>query len=139
MLSKKIIESVPQAIRVLRLLSVETLDGYLSLQQLRVLRLAFEGYGQSQISKILQVSMAATSKMVDSLCAKGLLIKKEGKDKRSLDLKLTPKGRKILNQVTSYVERKINDAAKNIEPVERDQLMKGLAVLDKIIQKIKKV
>jgi DNA-binding MarR family transcriptional regulator len=139
MLSKKILESIPQAIRVLRLLSVETLDGYLSLQQLRVLRLAFEGYGQSQMSKILQVSMAAISKMVDSLCAKGLLLKKEGKDKRSLELRLTPKGRKILGQVTSHVEKKINDAAKNIDPLEKEQLLQGLAVLDKIIQRVKKV
>jgi len=139
MLSKKILESIPQAIRVLRMLSIETLEGSLSLQQLRVLRLAFEGYGQSQMSKILQVSMAAISKMVDGLCSKGFLIKKEGKDKRSLELRLTPKGRKILGQVTAHVEKKINEAAKSLDPQEKDELLKGLAVLDKVIQKVKKV
>jgi len=139
MLSKKILESIPQAIRVLRMLSIETLEGSLSLQQLRVLRLAFEGYGQSQMSKILQVSMAAISKMVDGLCNKGFLVKKEGKDKRSLELRLTPKGRKILGQVTAHVEKKINEAARSLDPQEKDELLKGLAVLDKVIQKVKKV
>ena len=139
MLSKIILESIPQAIHVLRMLSIETLEGSLSLQQLRVLRLAFEGYGQSQMSKILHVSMAAISKMVDGLCNKGFLVKKEGKDKRSLELRLTPKGRKILGQVTAHVEKKINEAAKCLDPQEKDELLKGLAVLGKVIQKVKKV
>lgn len=139
MLSKKILESIPKSIRILRTLSTENLNRSLSLQQLRVLNLILEGQGQTSISESLQVSLAAISKMVESLVKKDLVTRKVGKDKRTYELRLTSKGKKLMDQVTAYVQKKIDEGITSLNQQEKQDLMKGLLILDGLMDKVKKV
>ena len=133
MLEKKLLVSIPTAIRIIRRLSLAKVGKTLSLQQLRVLMLVSEEKGQAEMSDQLYISPAAVSKMVDSLVNKNLIIRKPGKDARCKTLKLTPEGKKTLGSVSSYVEDQLGLGLNCLTVKELTELDKGLTVLDKIM------
>jgi DNA-binding MarR family transcriptional regulator len=133
MLSTKILHSIPIAIWTLRRLSVDAMSDEITFQQFRILNQVYEGMGQSQISQNLQVSGPAVSKMVEALVVKKMLIRKQGKDRRCLNLLLTQKGMKIRMLVVEQVEKVLDDKFKKLTPSEKSDLNKGLDVLDKLI------
>lgn len=135
--SKKVLESVPRAIRVIRLMTVAVLDGSLTFHQTRVLFLIKEGYGQSQIAELIQVSPAAVCKLMHQLEEKKFITMVPGKDRRERRLELTKQGSKILNSVTKQIEKKMNTGIDALTSEEKDDLLKGLTVLDKVIARIK--
>ncbi len=137
MLAKKLLESLPSSIRIIRKMTLSVVDGCLTLHQTRVLFLIKEGLGQSQIADLLQVSPAAVSKLMSQLSAKNLVIMKPGKDRRSLDIRLTKDGTKTLTKVLSEVEKKLNKQIHFLSTEERDVLMSGLHILDKLMGQIK--
>lgn len=137
MLAKKLLESLPFSIRIIRKMTLSVVDGCLTLHQTRVLFLIKEGLGQSLIAETLQVSPAAVSKLMSQLSAKGLVTMSPGKDRRSLDMSLTKEGTKILNKVLKQVEKKLNKEIHLLSISERDDLMKGLHILDKMMGQIK--
>lgn len=132
MLSRKILSSIPNSIRTIRRLAAGSLESDITFQQFRILNLTYEGMGQTQMSQNLQVSMAAISKMVDSLVKRGLLIREQGADRRCLTLKLSPEGLRIRKVVTGQVEKTFEKNLKKLTKEEQHDLKKGLDVLDKL-------
>ncbi len=139
MLSAKLLESIPKSIRIIRKFSTESLGGYLTLQQFRVLNLVREGHGQTQMAEILDVSVAAISKMVTTLIDQKLITRKSGPDKRTHIIKLTAKGQSTLVKVKKFVEKKLDTGVEGLSRQEIDQLTLGLDVLDKLMLKMKEV
>lgn len=139
MLSAKLLESVPKSIRIIRKFSTQSLAGHLTLQQFRVLKLLSEGHGMSQIAEMLDVSMPAISKMVTLLVNQKLITRKAGADKRTQVIKLSVKGKSTLIKVKTYVESKLDTGIEGLSKDEKAQLLQGLTVLDKLMQKMKEV
>lgn len=137
MVSKKVLESVPSAIRMLRKLTVEMLDGSLTFHQTRILFYIKEGFGQSQIADALQVSAAAVCKVTHQLTEKGFITMNPGEDRRERLMELTKNGSKILTAVSKQVEKRLNKSIDTLTSQERDDLIRGLTVLDKLIGQIK--
>jgi DNA-binding MarR family transcriptional regulator len=135
--AKKLIEGIPRSIRVLRKLTVSVLDGSLTFHQTRVLYLIKEGLGQSQIADSLQVSPAAVCKLMHQLSEKGLITMTPGKDRRERELELTREGSRLLSTVNRQMEKKIQKGIDTLSEHEKDQLLKGLVILDKVMGQIK--
>lgn len=133
MLSNKLLVSIPKAIRTIRRISAGSLQRDLTFQQLRILTLIDEGMSQTQMAQSLQVSMAAISKIVETLVNKKFLIRETGEDRRCLKLKLTPKGRKFHLAVKQSVSKELDIHLKKLTPKELSDLKRGLDVLDKLI------
>jgi DNA-binding MarR family transcriptional regulator len=139
MLSDKILETIPPSIRIIRRFSTEAVGGALTLQQLRMLNLIREGQGQTQMSETLEVSLAAVSKMITSLSNKKLIVRKAGDDRRTHIISLTQKGKQVLDKVSEYVKERMDTQIKELSREERDELLKGLRVLDKLVKNLKEV
>lgn len=139
MLSSKLLESIPKSIRIIRKFASESMGGHLTLQQFRVLKLISEGHGMSQIAEMLEVSMAAISKMTTFLVNQKLITTKAGEDKRTQVIKLTAKGKSTLNKIKKYVEQKLDTGIDALSKEEKAQLLDGLLVLDKLMLKMKEV
>ncbi len=137
MLAKKVLESIPRSIRVLRSITISVLDGGVTFHQTRVLFLIKEGFGQSQIAESFQISPAAVCRLMHQMEAKGLIAMKPGIDRRERTLELTKNGSKILASVSRQIEKKLNHGLAVLTPEEKESLAKGLTVLDKLIIEIK--
>lgn len=137
MVATKILESVPRAVRLLRKFTVEVLDGSITFHQTRVLFYIKEGFGQSQIAEALQVSPAAVCKVTHQLAENDLITMIPGHDRRERLMELTKEGSKILNTVSKQIEKKLNKGIDTLTSQDRDDLMKGLEILDKLVGQIK--
>lgn len=137
MLSKKLLETIPQSIRTIRKLTSETLTESLTFQQMRILILVNEGQSQTQMAETLQVSHAAISKMISFLTKKKLIVCKTGEDKRTHVLHVTVKSKKILKETVKYVSSKLDVGIRELSQTEKDQLMKGLLILERVMKKVK--
>lgn len=135
MLVNKLQTVLPEVGRTMRSLAHHSLreEHGPSLQQFRILELTHQGLSQTQMAHFLQVSMAAISKLVDSLVKHGLLERIQCADRRCLQLKLTPEGKKIHKKVSSQIEKTIDKHVVKLTKEEVSDLEKGLAVLDKIM------
>lgn len=135
MLARKLQTVLPEVGRTMRSVANHSLreeDGP-SLQQFRIIELTHQGFSQTQMAHFLQVSMAAVSKLVDSLVKHGFLERIQCADRRCLQLKLTPEGKKIHKKVTTQIEKAIDKHVVKLTKDEVSDLKKGLAVLDKIM------
>lgn len=139
MLSEKLLDTLPYSIRTIRKLYSESLDGALTLQQIRVLTLISEGHGLTQIADTLQVSLAAVSKMVSSLSKKKIIMRKEGVDRRTHVLTLTPQGKSSLEKIKKMVRAKLDVGISDLSKEESAQLIKGLSILEVLMKKFKEV
>ena len=139
MLSEKLLDTLPYSIRTIRKLYSESLDGALTLQQIRVLTLISEGQGLTQIADTLQVSLAAVSKMVSSLSKKKIIMRKEGVDRRTHVLTLTPQGKSSLEKIKKMVRAKLDVGISDLSKEESAQLIKGLSILEVLMKKFKEV
>ncbi len=137
MLAKALLESLPLSIRTLRKLTVSSLDGSITFHQSRVLFLIREGFGQAQIAEVTQVTPAAVCKLMRELTEKGFITMCPGKDRRERNLELTKDGARALSTVTKQVEKKLNKGIEHLTNEERDDLLKGLEVLNKLMGQIK--
>lgn len=133
MLSKKIISSIPPAIRTIRRISASSLGSEITFHQFRVLNLVFEGMNQTQMSQNLQVSMAAVSKIVDLLVKKDLLNREACEDRRCVKLSLTREGEKLRKHVRTSVQKELEKHFKKLTTKEQTDLNNGLDVLDKLM------
>ena len=139
MLSEKLLDTIPYSIRTIRKLISESLDGTFTLQQIRVLTLISEGQGVTQIADTLQVSLAAVSKMVSSLSKKKIIMSKEGVDRRTHVLTLTPQGKSSLEKIKKMVRAKLDVGISDLSKEESAQLINGLSILEVLMKKFKEV
>jgi DNA-binding MarR family transcriptional regulator len=133
MLAKKMLTIIPRSIRTMRRLSGESLAGSVPFQQFRIMVLVHEGLGQGKMSELLQISPAAVSKMIESLVTKKLVARSPGKDRRSLILKLTSKGKKTYDLVSGHVEQRLEESLGKLSLKELGELDRGLSVLEKFM------
>lgn len=85
------------------------------------------------MAELLQVSTAAISKMISQLEGKDYAVRTPGKDRRSLDIKLTAQGTKVLNKVFGKLENQFEMNIKRLSKQEQNDLGKGLLVLEKLM------
>lgn len=137
MLARKILETVPRSIRRMRSFAISLLDEGMTFHQTRVLYLIKEGFGQSEIAETFQVTPAAVCKLMNQLSEKGLISMEPGEDRRSRKLELTATGKKKFAAFTRQMENKLNKQIDGLSPGEKEDLMKGLIVLDKVFGQTK--
>ena len=136
MLPKRILSVIPFSIRIIRRLSLESLDGAMPLQQIRVLFLINEGKRQSEMAEVLQVSGAAISKIINQLVLKKYAIRSECEDRRCVGLTLTAEGKKVMGLVSGQIENRLKTNMKNLTKKELEHLSQGLVVLEKLMGQI---
>ncbi len=139
MIPKKLLTSIPLSIRTMRRLAAECLDGSITVQQFRILRLVQEGMGQTEMADALQVTMPAISKTINVMVEKNLVERRPGQDRRCLCLKLTPQGNKLLKVVSSHLEKKFEVGLKQLSAQDKSDLLKGLEMLEKYMLLMKEV
>jgi DNA-binding MarR family transcriptional regulator len=132
MLSQEIITALPLFSRTLRRMASEVVKESLTLEQLRVLALIKEGHIQTEISKILSVSMPATSKMIEILVQKKLLTRNVGEDRRCHKLVLTKKGLDLWNKVRKSLSGKVEKALENFSLQDKKRLQECLPVIEQL-------
>ena len=131
--SSHLLRTVPMAMRTIRSMLDEESNEYLSMPQLRLLRMINLEINQvSMIAKTLIVSQASVSKMVDVMEEKGYITRSSGIDKRVAILKLTSKGEKIHQSVQSAIEQKLEKLMKGLTKKNKEDLIAGLDVLNKV-------
>ena len=131
--STHLLRTVPMAMRTIRSMLDEESNECLSMPQLRLLRMINLEINQvSMIAKTLIVSQASVSKMVDVMEEKGYITRSSGIDKRVAILKLTSKGEKIHQSVQSALEQKLEKLMKGLTKKNKEDLIAGLDVLNKV-------
>lgn len=139
MISKQILSSIPKAIRIIRALSKKSAEPQLPLHQLRILFLVGEGMGQTQIAETLGVSTPAVSKIVNQLAEKDFIERAGCEDRRCVKLSLTSGGSRIMKSVSKKLENHFESALKTLTSNEKNDLERGLKILDKLMIKVSEV
>ncbi|HEX3045123.1 MAG TPA: MarR family transcriptional regulator [Bacillota bacterium] len=79
------------------------------------------------IAEGLNISNAASAKLIDRLVKKRLLLREEDpKDRRVLKIKLTPAGDALLSQITQIETQQLNQILRRMPAEEFDALQRGL-------------
>jgi len=106
--------------------------GNISLAQLIMLDILKDAgeMRMGDLAECLSVSMAAATGLVDKLVKAGLVIRSSSpKDRRIVNVNITPKGRNIINRTNEARRRTIMEAFGNLSAADRD---KYLEILTKI-------
>lgn len=131
--STHLLRTVPMAMRTIRSMLDEESNECLSMPQLRLLRMINLEINQvSMIAKTLIVSQASVSKMADVMEEKGYITRSSGIDKRVAILKLTSKGEKVHQSVQLAIEQKLEKLMKGLTKKNKEDLIAGLDVLNKV-------
>lgn len=138
-ITKKLLDTIPCSIRVIRKLSSEVLDNSISLMDLRILILVRDGLSQTEMANVTQVSKARISKLVNSPTLIKMIKKTTAGDRRSSELELTDYGEKELKNILKRVEKKMNFAVLKLSQSEKEKLYEGLLVLEKLTKLMKEV
>lgn len=133
MVASHLLEVLPISFRIMRGLASHCLDGSTTFYQYRILKAVEQKYSQSDMAGIFSVSEAAISKTIGSLMEKNLLKKRQGKDKRSWDVSLTPQGKKILNTVRKQIQSELDAAIRFLPQKQQTDLENGLKALENLM------
>jgi MarR family transcriptional repressor of emrRAB len=88
-------------------------------------------YGESVefLSGILQMSHSGCVRLVDKLDEQGLIERRPGKDRRSLSLYLTPKGREFKRDVLRARREALNAVFQKLDAPQQDKLVELMEVM----------
>jgi DNA-binding MarR family transcriptional regulator len=119
------LEVVPGAMKELRRMGRGFENSSLTIPQFRIL--ACLGCEWAATNKSLAestgVSVAATSRMVDLLVKRGLVVRLQGtKDRREIELRLSPKGLQEFETVRIFIRKRL---AERLELVPEKELLKA--------------
>ena len=93
--------------------------------------------GMSGISERFEITPAAASQMVDKLVQSGFIVREEDPtDRRAKTLKLTAKGRELIEQGIEERFRWVDDLAGKLTLEERDQVGEALALMTHAAQEL---
>lgn len=97
----------------------------LSVAQWVVLRTLYDGEGRTLIEAAQQVGVdkSSLSRMVERLGQKGWLSRGEGADRRSLELKLTAMGRKLVRQAAKAADENDDAFFHPLSPRQRTEFL----------------
>jgi DNA-binding MarR family transcriptional regulator len=119
--------------RHIRKMAFEEANECVSIPQMRILGSIDEGFDQvSSLARMMGVSQAAISKMVDVLTDRELVTRKVGDDRRVIRLTLTEKGEEMNRRVHTLIEGKLDIVLKNLTKQDKEELKAGLKVLSKV-------
>lgn len=82
----------------------------------------FHGSPIDVVRSPLGLTHSATVRVVDRLVAAGLARRREGRDRRSVAVELTPAGHRAAEQALSARRRALEDALAGLDPAERAEL-----------------
>jgi MarR family transcriptional regulator, negative regulator of the multidrug operon emrRAB len=96
-------------------------QGDASTAALRLLA-TYDGCSNAMLSQALELSHSATVRLVDKLEEAGLVISRQGADRRSVALALTPTGRDRARSLLEARCRTLEDVVAVLSPEQREQL-----------------
>jgi DNA-binding MarR family transcriptional regulator len=91
------------------------------------------GLRLNELATQLSVSAPTASDAVSTLVAKALVEKREGKDKRSVILKLTKEGKRLAVRAADWTDF-LASAAETLQPQERQDFLVGLVKIIRALQ-----
>jgi len=110
--------------------SIAAVSDDATVVQLRVLVL-IEGKGSQtmgQLAEILGVNPSTVTRVCDVLVDKKLITRGPAKDnRRTVSASLTPRGRRLVEQMTRHRRRLIDEALEKMTPEGRRRLARGLS------------
>lgn len=119
--AEAIMEMIPRMMNALGARMRGRADDALSVQQfhaLRFLRLN-TGASLSQVSEANGMTLPTASKMIDALVERGLVSREtDTSDRRKITLSLTPKGRRILEDIKSEAIRHLTEMLTSLDSME---------------------
>ena len=89
----------------------------------------------SKLSQLLLISLPTLSRIVSTLVKDGLVVVKEGLDKRERFLNITEKGREKIEYIDEYSNSKIKRAFHFLAPKEREQLIDSIGKYANALEK----
>lgn len=93
------------------------------------------GLAQNELGDLIFRDSASVTRMINSLVKKKYLKRSQNEeDRRRYELEITPKGKKILNKLSSIISENRNRALKGVDKSELNQLE---SILNKIISNCK--
>ena len=121
--SQEVFELVPHLVRGMFKRKMDALGkGYITLPQYLSLEL-IDSYGllkMKEIARELNVTLPAATGMIERLYKLGLVKREyEPRDRRVIEIILTPKGKKVLNDVRRKRRKAIEEVFSNLSERER--------------------
>ncbi len=134
-IAKKIIENIPQVMRLLRKEMRQNVRGKLTIPQFRLLlRLDHTPSSQSELAQWLGVAPPTMSKMIDSLLKNNLITREyEEKNRRKQKIDLTAKGKALIQTQQKAAIEMFSAKIKKLNKTEKEKLNSGLNILLKLV------
>ncbi len=93
-------------------------------------------FRMNELSKAVGVDNSTMTRMVDQLVDKGLVLRKaNGSDRRLVQIGLTPKGRKLHQELATALDNFYKDSLDQIPEKERAVIIKSLVKVNAAIDK----
>lgn len=124
------LDVVPGAMKELRRMGRGFENSTLTIPQFRILAcLGCEWAATNKsLAESIGVSVAASSRMVDLLVKRGLVVRLQGtKDRREIELRLSPKGLKEFETVRVFIRKRLTE---RLELVPEKELLKAAQGLE---------
>jgi DNA-binding MarR family transcriptional regulator len=139
LLAKHFLQTIPDAMRIIRTQIRQLAKTELTVPQLRILALLSEENQQhptnSTLAELLGMSAPCASRMVDYLVKQGLIKRvRNCRDRREVNLKLTPKGVTKFNSIKLKAQEHFNQQFDKLSSERRLALKNGLEVIDQIFR-----
>lgn len=91
------------------------------------------GCDQTELGRALAANRSVGMKVAARLEARGLLIRREGRNRRSKGLHITPKGKAVLAELLARHEEAEVRLAAALDPGERELLLRLLAKVERAV------
>jgi DNA-binding MarR family transcriptional regulator len=135
-LSEDYLETIPKAMRTIRMEMRRHRDSDLTMPQFRILAQLWQGPCNNKcLAEQIGVSVAAISRMVQGLVSRDLILRLPSQgDRREVLLGLSKEGIKTFQNIRKKARFRIGDQLKKLSAKEKQALKSGLEVLQKLHQ-----
>ena len=134
--ARRILETVPIVMRVLRREMRSGVEENLSVPQFRVLAFlsGAPGASLSEVADFVGVAGGTASAMVDRLVRRGLVAREEHpEERRRVMLELTSDGTDVLERARAHTRRRVAKRLTALTPSQLETVSKGLDLLDRAL------
>ncbi len=135
-LADQFMSTIPRAMQSIRSEMRSKRLHDLSVPHFRILAKLWRAPANNKtLAEHLGVSVAAMSRMVDSLVNRGLIARSMGEeDRREVKLELTPVGRESFSEIRQKTRQNIALRLELLSEIERVQLNQGLELITKLLE-----
>lgn len=134
--ARRILETVPLVMRVLRREMRGGIEEKLSVPQFRVLAFLSRtpGASLSELADFIGVAAATASAMVERLVRRGLVAREgDPKERRRIMLRLTPDGSALLERARAHTRLRVAESIAALSGPELAAVVRGLDLLSKAL------